>query len=199
MTLSRYVLICLIAYALLACGCIAPPAGSLNQSSATPSITTSSPSTTADMTGSSAHSTFHYAYGSVADTTKDIRLGSNLPPIEDSIYFQDIRAREITFTPSVNITLKKGLSTGYMNKYFYDSAGTLIGSLSLQPEVILWVNRFSGVPMAAIPLPVEGDIPLTDVRDLSITIRYTNPDFPVGETANYELAYTAYIAWTEQE
>jgi hypothetical protein len=151
------------------------------------------------MTVAPANTTFHYAYGSVFGTTKDVRLGSNLPPIENSIYFQDIRAREIIFTPPVNVTLKKGLSTGYMNKYSYDSEGTLIGSLSLQPEVILWVNRFSGAPQVAIPLPAEGDIPLTDVRDLSISIRYTNPDFSVGETDNYELAYTAYIAWTEQE
>jgi len=84
-----------------------------------------------------------------------------------------------------------------MNGYFYDGSGNLIDSLPIRAEVILWVNRFSGAPQVSIPLPVDGDIPLADVRDLSISIRYTNPGFTVGETSNFELAYTAYIAWTE--
>jgi hypothetical protein len=195
MSSLHYVLIGIIAIALFCCGCIAPPSGTLDQTTTTPSVTTSSLVDQATLTGSNSNSSFHYAYGSVTGTTKDVRLDTQLPLIESSIYFQDIRAREILFNTPQNITLKKGLATGYMNKYFYDSSGALIGALSIQPEVILWVNRFSGSPSVGIPLPIEGDIPLTEVRDLSISIRYTNPDFSTGETSNYELAYTGYIAW----
>ncbi len=139
----------------------------------------------------------HQAYGSVSGTLKDVRPGTELSPLESSIYFQDYPSREIVFNFGRNITLRYAQVTGFMNGYFYDSAGNLMESAPIQAETILWANRFSGAPQIGIPLPIQRDIPLEDVRDLSVSIRYTNPDFPISPTRNYELAYTAYVSWTE--